>query len=522
MKRCKINKEHCILPLLLIAGCMCPPLAVCWDDSIVPKWYATAMTAIFCGIVCQRKDIRKKRISEWLSGMAVAASAGILFQAGYILLDRGMYFTQPAAGVTGTFDVPAGLALTICLLIPFAGCCTHAHTKPAPFKWLYVFSILVGVALVILSQSRAGILALCLIGIIWLYFYSMKRWMKVGIMLALTAGTCLAVIATKQESSSGRAFIMGQTISLIQEKPLTGHGFHGFSREYMKRQQHYFQVHQNTETARLADDIRHPLNEFLLTWTNYGIGGALLLLLCILLPAIVLHRQPLAWMISGTLLVFCTFSYPLSYPIAWIFLVGGTGIAIHHIFPFSIHRALLGSAITLTVCMSIALPCDILLSKAYDYSRRGGHSRAIATYKECEGLFRTFPFTLVYPFRSHQFLYNYTHELYTMGHLGKARQTATECTRYANSYNLQLLTADICQMQKDFQNAIGHYRNAHYMCPVRFAPLSGMLQVYQQTGDTAKADSIAQAILSKPIKIPSSDIDKMKEEAKKWMQSKKH
>ena len=56
------------------------------------------------------------------------------------------------------------------------------------------------------------------------------------------------------------------------------------------------------------------------------------------------------------------------------------------------------------------------------------------------------------------------------------------------------------------------------MCPVRFAPLSGLLQTYQQTGDTVKADSIAQAILNKPIKIPSSDINEMRAEAEKWLE----
>ncbi|MBR2359445.1 MAG: hypothetical protein IKA75_03390 [Bacteroidaceae bacterium] len=53
---------------------------------------------------------------------------------------------------------------------------------------------------------------------------------------------------------------------------------------------------------------------------------------------------------------------------------------------------------------------------------------------------------------------------------------------------------------------------------VRYALLSGMLQTYRQAGDTVKADSIAQVILNKPIKIPSSDIDMMKAEAKTWLE----
>ena len=503
----------CILPLLIVAGDMFPLLTGCWDANIVPKWYAATIGIIICGFIHQSKAIREVSASEWLSCLPTAASVGILFQAGYVLLEWIKHHSFPPIGAMGTFDVPAGLALAVCLLLPFV---VYGLNNGLASR-LCRIAILVGVALVVLSQSRAGVLALCLTGGVWLASSRMKRWLKAGIILALTVGTCLIVLTTKRDSSSGRAFIMKQTILLIQEKPLWGHGFHGFSREYMPRQQHYFDVHPDATAAQLADEIKHPLNEFLLAWVNYGMLGALLLLLGVLQPLIVFRRHPLAWMVSGTLLIFCSLSYPLHYPITWIVLAIGTGAAIHRYIAFNIRRVSTGTIIAVAVCILIALPCDIMLSKADNYSRRGGHSRAIATYGECKKLFRTFPFSLAYFFRCKEFLYNYTYELYSMGHLDEARQTATECAQCANGYNLQLLTGDICQMQGDFETAITHYQNAAQMCPVRFAPLSGMLQTYQQTGDTVKADSIAQAILNKPIKIPSSDINEMRAEAEKWL-----
>lgn len=505
----------CILPLLIVAGCMFPPLTSCWDAYFVPKWYAATIGIIICGFIHQRKAIREVSASEWLSCLPRVAVMGILFQAGYVLLDWARHATLPPIGATGSFDVPAGLALTVCLLLPFVIYGLNLSTVDKKQVWLYRITVLIGIALVVLSQSRAGVLALCLTGVVCLVHSRIKRWLKVGIILALTVGTCLAVLTTKRDSSSGRAFIMEQTIHLIQEKPLWGHGFHGFSRVYMPRQQHYFDVHPDATTAQLADEIKHPLNEFLLAWVNYGVLGALLLLLGILLPLIVFRRHPLAWMVVGTLFIFCSLSYPLHYPITWIYLAIGAGAAIHRYLPFKVRRASLATGVSLAVCLLTALPCDIMLSRAHNYIQRVGHSRAIATYGECKELFSTFPFTWVYPFRCHQYLYNYTYELYSMGHLDEARQTATECLQYANSYNLQLLTGDICQMQQEYDSAITHYQNAAQMCPVRFAPLSGMLQTYRQTGDTIKADSIAQIILHKPVKVPSAEIDAMKEEAKR-------
>ena len=498
-----------LLPLLMVAGGMFPPLTNCWDAYYVPKWYATTIVLIIGGIIWQWKAIREVSATEWLSCIADAAAIGILFQAGYALIDHQIHLFSTSGGITGTFDVPGGLALTVCLLLPFI----LWQRQNGRRKTLYSAALLTGILLVALSQSRAGVLALCLTGVVCLVHSRMKRWLKVGIILALTVGTCLAVLTTKRDSSSGRAFIMAQTILLIQEKPLWGHGFHGFNREYMPRQQHYFDVHPDAAAAQLADEIKHPLNEFLLAWVNYGLLGALLLLLGILLPLIVFRWYPLAWMVVGTMLVFCTLSYPLNYPLTWIFLAIGAGTAIHRYLPFKVRRVSLATGVVLAVCLLTALPCDIMLSRAHNYIQRGGHSRAIATYGECKELFSTFPFTWVYPFRCHQYLYNYTYELYSMGHLDEARQTATECLQYANSYNLQLLTGDICQMQQEYGIAITHYQNAAQMCPVRFAPLSGMLQTYRQTGDTIKADSIAQIILHKPVKVPSAEIDAMKEEA---------
>lgn len=507
------NRSPYLLPLLIVAGGMFPPLADCWDEFLIPKWYATTIAITICGIAYQWKNIREASATEWLSCMANAAAIGILFQAGYALIDQQVYFSFSSGGITGTFDVPAGLALTVCQLLTFI----LWQLKNGQRKILHIAAILTGITLVVLSLSRAGILALCAECIVLLLFSHMKRWGKTIVILFISIGACTIILHTKKDSSNGRAFIMEQTFQLIQEKPLTGHGFHGFSREYMTKQQQYFQKHPDSETAWLADEIKHPLNEFLLVWVNYGVLGALLLLLCILLPVIAYPRHPLAWMNSGTLFIFCTLSYPLNYPIAWVFLVGGVAMAAHKWIPFNVRFTTIGSVTILTLGLLIALPCDIMLSRAHNYTRRGGHSRAIATYEECQKLFRTFSFSLAYPFRCHQYLYNHTYELYSMGHLDEARQTATECAQYANGYNLQLLTGDIHQMKGCFKEAISHYHNANHMCPVRFAPLSGMLQVYQQTGDTAKADSIAQIIINKPVKIHSSAIDTMKAEAKKWM-----
>lgn len=516
MKSIKERGTYILLQLIFI-GCMFPPLPKCWDAYLIPKWYAGMASILVCSVIFSKKTIWNTAISEWISNLAKAAAIGIGLQTGYMLLSISHLTSR---GFAGTFDAPAGLAVTICLAVATIAIHLKSDCSQRIPTLFYRIAILTGIALVILSKSRAGLLALCFESIIILLYSRIKFGAKIGIIAIISSCTLVVVLTSKKDSSIGRNFITKQTVNLIQKRPLTGYGHHGFRKTYMPMQQHYFETYRDADAAWLADDIKHPLNEFLLAWVNYGFLGTLLLMMAILLPIVVFRFHPLAWMISGILFIFCSFSYPLSYPIAWVYILAGIVTAIHKWGKFQINHTLKFISVGISLCILTTLPCDFMQSKAYKYSKRGEHNRALQTYKECQHLFDHFPFSLVYHFRAPQFLYNYTYELYIMGHLEEAQRISKKCLQYTDNYNLQLLMGDINQMQRCFKKSVTHYHNAHYMCPVRIAPLSGIIQVYQQIGDTLKADSIAQIILNKPIKIPSAEIDEMKAEAKKWIDGK--
>ena len=116
------------------------------------------------------------------------------------------------------------------------------------------------------------------------------------------------------------------------------------------------------------------------------------------------------------------------------------------------------------------------------------------------------------------FLYNYSAELNFSGRYEESQQIINECLKRYNDYDVQILIANNYENMGQWEAALHTYQNASNMIPCRFIPLYEMLQIHQQIGDTVKADSMAQVILNKPIKIPSSDIDEMKAEAKKWLE----
>lgn len=116
------------------------------------------------------------------------------------------------------------------------------------------------------------------------------------------------------------------------------------------------------------------------------------------------------------------------------------------------------------------------------------------------------------------FLYNYATELYIANRYEEALQIARRCRTYWADYDLELLQGELLKELKQYEEAEHHFQLASNMCYVRFVPLYSLLKFYQQIGDTVKADSIALKIKDKPIKIPSSNINLMKAEAKKWLE----
>mgnify|MGYP003304863608 CR=1 FL=1 len=108
-----------ILLSVIILGCTIPPISICWDAYIIPKWYGGITAIVICILFYQIKAIREVKPTEWLFGMHIAAMVRIFFQAFYITIGYTEVWTNQEPFIVGTFDAPAGLALTICLLLPF-------------------------------------------------------------------------------------------------------------------------------------------------------------------------------------------------------------------------------------------------------------------------------------------------------------------------------------------------------------------------------------------------------------------
>jgi len=294
--------------------------------------------------------------------------------------------------------------------------------------------------------------------------------MKCTLGLFLAVALIWGALSYKPQSTKGRLFIAQRTFQLIQRHPLSGYGPGGFLKEYMDCQGRFFAQHPYHEAAMLADEVQHPLCEFLYAWTELGLLGPLALVS--LFAWIFLQSSASRWILLP-LFVFCCFSYPLLYPIGWLPFFAGLAEFSAKKWHFWLLKAGAGLFL-LAVFMKLCMDLGFIASPFHSYNRA---SRA-----------------------------------YRKGQFAEAEIAARQCSQCCSSYNLELLSGDIEHHLGNDSAAVQHYISASHMCPVRFAPLEGLYAAYSAMGDTAMAKSVAKAIAEKPIKIQSSEVYRIKNE----------
>jgi len=128
----------------------------------------------------------------------------------------------------------------------------------------------------------------------------------------------------------------------------------------------------------------------------------------------------------------------------------------------------------------------------------------------------------LYPWmnRNGLFVYNYAAELNYIGEWKQSNKLMTECSRLYNDNDLQLILADNCQQMKQYSEAEKHLKLAYEMIPNRLIPLYRLALLYKEEGKMNKANQIARMIITKPVKIMSSDVLVIKSEMKELVVNK--
>ncbi len=400
--------------------------------------------------------------------------------------------------MSGHFDSITGLTICLSLCVPVF---LHSYGRSNLWRRIYIgVSLLACIVVVIHSKSRIAsiFIAICMLSA----FFNGTRAKKVTALLALVL-FFLSVFLIKTDSTYGRFFILSQTLVLLSERPLLGWGAGGFEAHYMNVQADYFAAHPNSNMALLADNVRHPLNEFLYVAVNHGIISLLLLCFCFCIICCYYKKNRtnsgrLGMGLLMGIIVFSMFSYPFHYTFVWIMLVYALYLIFRAIIiEKQVIRWVTGTCVVFFVFFGCWKTKLFILEKEW-----------LEVENDCQYMpFRTILsqyHQLYAKMKSNsRFLYNYAFVLREAGHYDEALIIAEECNSLLADYHLSLLLGDIHYDMKHDDEAISYYTLAHNMCPNRFAPLCAIYDVYKSQRNQEECSHLIKEILAKPIKVPS-------------------
>ena len=460
------------------------------------------------------------KINVFVYGFIIVISC--LLQAMFgIMQALGLFYTSSVFKVTGSFDNPAGFASCLCIGMPFIGFMLLKNNNKYIRYGGWVIGLVIMVA-VILSQSRAAVISIAFICFIFFCMeFSRKKCIK------YLSFVCFALLLfgcywLKKDSADGRLLIWQCSMDMVKEAPWLGHGIGSFEANYMDYQADYFRQHKQSRYFMLADNVKHPFNEFLGILLNFGFISLLIIFVMIAILVYCYKSNPcmekqIVLYSLVSIGIFSLFSYPFSYPFTWII----TTLCVFILIREYITKIFVQSMIKNVICI-LVLFCSFggiykLLERVKaekEWGRAssssallfsGSYNKALQTYEILEIKFHDNPY----------FLYNYAAMLLENKQYKESLQIALQCRKYWADYDLELIIGDNYQELANPKAAKRYYDNASMMCPSRFLPLYRLFHLYKNIEDRERMLSVAKLIIDKPIKIKTPVIQMMKREMEK-------
>lgn len=471
------------------------------------------------GLYCSISILFTKSIKVNIPLMGMGLILVCFLQAIYGLLQYfSVFFSHSIYKITGSFDNPAGFAACLCAGLPFVGFLVSQNNKKYIRYSGWIILVIITTA-VVLSYSRAGIISIAVVCAIFLFQKLNQKRIWQCLLLSSLALMLFGGYWMKKDSADGRLLIWQCGINMVKDAPFFGHGIGSFEAHYMDYQADYFKQHEQSHFSMLADNVKQPFNEYLGVLLNFGIVG--LLVLSTMIGVIVYcHKKnssiekKIALYSLVSIGTFSLFSYPFIYPFVWIV----TFLSIYMITGEYIKQLFGRVWIRNAVCISI-LVCSLFgfykltgrIRAELDWDKASAltlcksYGEAIPVYEKLEKTFADNPY----------FLYNYAAVLQEMKQYDESLRVALKCRQYWADYDLELIIGENYQQLNKPELAEKYYNSASMMCPSRFLPLYKLFHLYKKNGENEQALTMAETVLSKPMKIKTTTIQMMKREMKR-------
>lgn len=484
------------------------------DQAIVPKQLYTGLVLSLSIVAIAIKLLLGKGFKitpfSWSVIITAICSAEALYAIFQFSVTRLLGLD---VFICGTFDHPVGLMSALCLALPFS---LYAVTQSTHYRKVLTVAIVLIVIAILISESRAGILATVLILLCYVLKLSKLSPTKCVIIIC---SVCVLLIAASclinTDSVSGRLLIWRASWPLITATPFCGYGMGAFGRMYMAAQADYLSAFSpDSDYAMLAGNSIVPFNEYIDLYLNFGMLGLILLIGFISLLIYAYRRSPdnsklYALLSLGALAFISLFSYPFTYPFSYVIIIVSTIIIVKGSYDIKLPRPV--KYISAAVILLCGIYVSYLANDRIDAELQWGKAfnrSDLTLYSNLKPRLKDNPY----------FLYNYASEAFEQNEYDLSLSVAEECADILSNYYLELLLADINFEIGDYESSAQHYQMSAAMCPCRFMPLLGIFEIYEANENFSKATETATLILNKPVKKSSTKIESIRLRIKKFFE----
>lgn len=326
--------------------------------------------------------------------------------------------------------------------------------------------------------------------------------------------TVIILILININSFIGRIFIWKNIVDNIYKIPWNGFGTGMFKYKYGIWQSEYFIKNQKWDQFHLvADAPQYAFNEVLHFYVEFGIIVIFIfgLITYFNIRIICKNKKVLMQVLASSnlsILIFSLFSYPLHS--IWILII----LFSNHILIVTIYlkRVTLGIIITFLILLFTLAKfyIEVKWKKIWLY----GMSLPINANQEKKELLAS---CLSYFYDNPYFLGNYTSYLLSENNTNEALEICKQNEIYYNQYQYNLLTADALLQEMNLDSAKNYFIKAHNIIPNRFIPLNALFNISKFSKDSINAKQYAEIIINMPVKVPSSIINKIKNDAELFL-----
>jgi O-antigen polymerase len=486
---------------------------------------STLLLGLIITILLKQHQLEWKFIENVLLGVVMIHLVVIFLQVIKIPTSPSMFFS-----ITGCNEDPSSTAiyLTCCITIVLH----RIIERKSIYKKRYlVFLVLMTIAIFLL-KCRTAYIGMILILIFYLCknhrekINSLKLWMKISALVSLVVLGLTFVIGMyhfKQTSSEGRLLIWKITSQMIKERPC-GYGYGMFEKCYNLRQSLYFAKGNGTDKEiNNADFVSMPCNDILEQGVEGGIAGALFYLLFYLniLWQSYRKRDFEGFTIVISLLFMSMTNFVYTSVQVWLLLMcfGGKVMAV-------LDKATESNEIHLIHTKKVLLIVSIFIFAMLFFQE----SKVIKAQMNLTSLHESIE--LGVPVMANQLSDLQTNietsELYytdaaisymQVGEYANAIKSLKESQKYTSSPKVYYLLSRCYMEMHDAKSSIAPLNIVRNMLPHHFLPNLLLMRGYKKYGHTEQALNYAHKIMDMPVKIESEKVERIKEEAKQYIES---